>query len=100
MPSTFALAALNSSSVRMPWSCSLLMSLSWSERDGAAGPAAVPGCLSGAGAGAGAGRRRLLLLQLADARVLVFVGLLLFCLPPRSSLACHVGAAAYGRGAQ
>jgi hypothetical protein len=46
------------------------------------------------------GRRRLLLLQLADARVLVRVGLFLFCLPLRSSLARHVGAAAYYRGAQ
>jgi hypothetical protein len=44
--------------------------------------------------------RRLLLLQLADARVLVRVGLFLFCLPLRSSLACHVCTAAYYRGAQ
>jgi hypothetical protein len=46
------------------------------------------------------GRRRLLLLQLADAGVLVRVGLFLFCLPLRSFLARHVGAAAYYRGAQ
>jgi hypothetical protein len=46
------------------------------------------------------GRRRLLFLQLADARVLVRVGLFLFCLPLRSSLARHVGTAAYYRGAQ
>jgi hypothetical protein len=46
------------------------------------------------------GRRRLLLLQLADARVLVRVGLFLFCLPLRFLLARHVGTAAYYRGAQ
>ena len=44
--------------------------------------------------------RRLLVLQLADARVLVRVGLFLCCLPPRSSFARHVGTAAYYRGAQ